>query len=133
MARQERKADLELMKKQLNGKAIDSFDDFKVFMKEMHESYFASHLFTIAYHKDTPTEIEFHTTECLLAKVFRDIGAADLGYTMICQPDFVTTPAYLSGIRLKRTKTLMQGDDYCDTTYYFTEKRKKELSKSSEK
>ena len=93
-------------------------------MKELHDSPFASHLFTITYREDIPTEIEFHTTECLLAKIFRDMDAADLGYVMICQPDFVTTPTYFPNVRLKRTKTLMQGDDYCDTPYCFTERRK---------
>lgn len=115
------KYDLELVKRQLSGReAIDNFEDFKAFMKELHESSFASNLFTITYQIDSATEIEFHTTECLLAKVFRDMKAADLGYAMICQPDFVTTPSYCPNVRLKRTKTLMQGDDYCDTTYCFS-------------
>jgi hypothetical protein len=119
------KTDLARVKKQVTGrKPIDNFDEFKTFIKELHDSPFASHLFTITYREDIPTEIEFHTTECLLAKIFRDMDAADLGYVMICQPDFVTTPAYFPKVRLKRTKTLMQRDDYCDTTYCFTERRK---------
>lgn len=125
IGRAREKTDLELVKKQMTGrKTIDNFDDFKTFMKELHESPFASNLFTITYREDIPTEIEFHTNECLLAKIFRDMNATDLGYVMICQPDFVTTPAYFSNVRLKRTKTLMQGDDYCDTTYCSTERRK---------
>jgi hypothetical protein len=116
------KHDLELVKKHLSGRrAIKNFENFKTFMKELHESRFASHLFTITYLGDTATEIEFHTTECLFAKAFRDMKAADLGYVTICQPDFVTTPRYCSNVRLKRTKTLMQGDDYCDTTYCFSD------------
>jgi hypothetical protein len=115
------KHDLELVKKHLSGrKTIKNFEDFKAFMKELHESSFTSHLFTIKYLGDTATEIEFHTTECLLAKVFRDMKAADLGYVMICQPDFVTTPSYCPNVSLRRTKTLMQGDDHCDTTYCFS-------------
>jgi len=112
---------LELVKNQLSGgKAIEDFEDFKAFMKELHESDFASRLFTITYVGDSPTEIEFHTTECLLAKVFRDMKAADLGYVMICRPDFLTTLRYCPNVWLRRTKTLMQGDDYCDTTYCFS-------------
>jgi len=49
------------------------------------------------------------------------MDAADLGYVMVCQPDFVTTPAYFLKVRLKCIKTLMQGNDYCDTPYCFTE------------
>jgi len=116
------KSDLELVKGQMSGrKAIDNFEDFKTFMKELHDSPFASHLFAIAYLGETAKEIEFHTTECLFAKVFRDMGAADLGYVMICRPDFVSTPAYCPNVSLRRTKTLMQGDDCCDTIYHFSE------------
>ena len=115
------KYDLELVRKHLDGgQAFDSFEDFKRFMKKLHKSPLAKHLFTITYPKDTATEIEFHTTECLLAKVFRDMKAADLGYAMMCQPDFVTTPEYCPKVRLKRSKTLMQGDDCCDTVYCFS-------------
>lgn len=120
------KFDLQLITEQLFGrKAIENFEDFKRFMKEIHESKFASHLFTIAYLGETPTEIEFHTTECLFAKVFRDMNAEDLGYAMICQPDFVTTPRYYSHAQLKRTKTLMQGNDYCDTRYCLSDRSSK--------
>jgi len=118
------KHDLELVKKHLHGrKAIKNFSDFKTFMKELHEAPFTSHLFTLTYPRDTATEIEFHTTECLLAKVFRDMKAADLGYAMICRPDFATTTGLCPNVHLKRTKTLMQGDDYCDTTYCFSNLR----------
>ncbi len=118
------KYDLELVEKQLSGRTIKTFEDFKTFMKELHESNFAGHLFTITYHDKTPNEIEFHTTECLMAKVFRDMKATELGYAMICQPDFVTTPSYHPNVKLKRTKTLMQGDNYCDTTYCFVDSSK---------
>lgn len=115
------KFDLELINKQLSGrKAIENFEDFKELMKELHENKFASHLFTVTCFEEA-SEIEFHTTECLFAKVFRDMNAADLGYAMMCQPDFVTTPHYYSHVQLKRTKTLMQGDDYCDTCYCYSE------------
>jgi len=122
IGRAQEKHDLELVRKHLYGrKPIKNFKDFKAFMKELHESPFTSHLFTIKYLHDTATEIEFHTTECLLAKVFRDMKAADLGYVMICRPDFITTPSYCQNVHLKRTRTLMQGDDCCDTTYCFSD------------
>ena len=112
------KFDLELVKKHLAGKqAFGNFEDFKKFVKTLHESPVAKHLFTITYPVDTATEIEFHTTECLFARVFRDMKAADLGYVMMCKPDFMTTPEYCPNVRLKRSKTLMQGDAYCDTLY----------------
>jgi hypothetical protein len=96
---------------------IQTFADFKKLMKGLHENEFAQNLFTINYPIDNDREIEFRTTECILAKVFREMGAGDLGHIMCCQPDFDTTPAYCKRVSLKRTKSLMNGDSYCDTKY----------------
>jgi len=123
IGRAREKADLDIIGKQMKERPpIESFEDFKAFMKELHESPFSSHLFTITYKEDVPNEIEFHTTECILAKVFREMNAADLGYAMCCRPDFATTPAYNPHVRLRRIKTLMQGDNYCDTAYCWVNK-----------
>ena len=65
--------------------------------------------------------IEFNVTECLWAKTFKELNAADIGYILCCRPDFAIARAYHPNIRLKRTKTLMQGDSYCNHTYYWKE------------
>jgi len=57
---------------------------------------------------------EMKVTECLWAKTFRDKKAADLGYATICHGDFTEARAYHSKLKLKRTKTLMQGHDCCN-------------------
>ncbi|MCJ7761593.1 L-2-amino-thiazoline-4-carboxylic acid hydrolase [Candidatus Bathyarchaeota archaeon] len=112
------KGDLELISMQLNGKKpAESFTEFKTLMKRLHETPAARNMFTITYPVDNDKEIVFLTKECILAEVFKEIGASDLGYIMCCQPDFETTPAYCPSVYLKRSKTLMKGDDCCDTTY----------------
>ena len=98
-------------------KPIQNFAEFKKLMKGLHENQFARNLFTITYPVDNDHEIEFRTTECILAKVFKDMSAEDLGEIMCCRPDFDTTPAYCRRVSLKRTKSLMKGDAYCDTKY----------------
>jgi len=110
--------DLELISRQMKDKKpIDSFADFKTLMKSLHKNPSARNLFTISYPVDNDEEIEFHTTECILAKVFKEMGAENLGHIMCCQPDFETTPAYCPNVYLKRSKSLMKGDSYCDTIY----------------
>jgi hypothetical protein len=110
--------DLEMIARQMKGqKAIESFAEFKKLMKGLHENQFARNLFTINYPIDNDHEVEFRTTECILARVFREMGAEDLGEIMCCKPDFETTPAYCKRVSLKRTKSLMRGDAYCDTKY----------------
>ena len=111
-------SDLALVAKQMEGQPkIETFSDFKKLMKGLHENNFARNLFTISYPVDNESEIEFRTTECILAKVFRDMGASDLGQIICCQPDFDTTPAYCGRVSLNRTKSLMKGDAYCDTKF----------------
>ena len=110
--------DLAMVAKQMKGQPpIKTFTDFKKLMKELHENQFAKNLFTISYPIDNDHEVEFRTTECILAKVFREMGAEELGEIMCCKPDFDTTPAYCKRVSLKRTKSLMKGDAYCDTKY----------------
>jgi len=55
---------------------------------------------------------EVKITECLWAKIFNEENAADLGYAIICHPDFATAEA--TGRKLIRSKTLMQGHDCCN-------------------
>jgi hypothetical protein len=94
---------------------ITNFAKFKKLMKGLHENQFARNLFTITFPVDNDHEIEFMTSECILAKVFRDIGDEDLVEIMCCKCDFDTTPAYCRWVSLKRTKFLMKEDAYCDT------------------
>jgi len=53
--------------------------------------------------------------------VFKEMKATDLGYVLNCQPDFAYAKACHPNVKLKRTKTLMQGDNYCDHTFYWEE------------
>jgi hypothetical protein len=110
--------DLEGVKTQMKGlKPFSVFIEFKQFMKELHENTFARNLFTISYPVDNEKEVEFRTTECIMAQIFKELKAQDLGYIMCCQPDYESTPAYSSRVSLRRTKSLMLGDKYCDTRY----------------
>jgi len=59
--------------------------------------------------------------ECLNAKIFRELNAADIGYATLCQGDEAWVRAYNPNIRFNRTKTLMEGDDYCDHCYKMVE------------
>jgi hypothetical protein len=45
--------------------------------------------------------------------VFRDGDAADIGYAMVCYPDYAVAKGLNPKLQLIRAKTLMQGDDSC--------------------
>jgi hypothetical protein len=61
--------------------------------------------------------VSFRFTECLNAKVFRKLNAADIGYATFCQGDEAWVSAYNPKIKFIRTKTLMEGNDCCDHCY----------------
>jgi hypothetical protein len=53
-------------------------------------------------------------TRCRFAEMYRELGLADLGYVLSCARDFALAEGFNPGIRLERTRTLMEGADGCD-------------------
>jgi L-2-amino-thiazoline-4-carboxylic acid hydrolase len=90
-------------------------NDFAAFNASMREpSHFAKHILTLEIVEDTPQAVEVKVTECLWAKTFREMGAAEIGYSLICHRDYADCQGFNPKITLTRFKTLMQGDDYCN-------------------
>jgi hypothetical protein len=67
--------------------------------------------------EQSPEAFEYRVKKCLWAKVFRDMDAADIGYSMVCYPDYAVAKGLNPKLQLIRTKTLMQGDDSCSLRY----------------
>ncbi len=76
--------------------------------------YFWSHAITLKWVEETERAAEVRVTECLWAQTFRAADAADIGYGMICHPDFAAATAFNPKMHMQRTKTLMQGHEYCN-------------------
>ena len=100
---------------------IENFEDFSALLKEELVSPFWSHALTCTFPEKTQKKIVLHVTECLWAKTFREMDATDIGYVMVCHPDFAMAQAFHPKIKLRRTKTLMQGDTLCGHIYYWEE------------
>lgn len=60
---------------------------------------------------------EYRVTKCLWAKTFREEDAADIGYAMVCYPDYPVAKSLNPKFKLIRTHTLMQGADHCGFRY----------------
>jgi hypothetical protein len=67
--------------------------------------------------EDTPQVFEYRVSKCLWAKTFRDENAGDVGYAMICYPDYPVARGLNPKLKLIRDKTLMQGNDCCVLRY----------------
>ncbi len=78
------------------------------------DSWLWSHVVSLEVVEQRPTVVEVRVGRCLWAQTFHEAGAADIGYAMVCHPDFFAGPAFNPRIRMTRTQTLMQGDDHCN-------------------
>lgn len=67
--------------------------------------------------EDSSQRFEVRIKKCKYADFYRENGSPEIGYAMHCALDFGEAEAFGSGILLERTKTLMQGDDYCNHCY----------------
>ena len=102
-------------------KGIEDFAGFKEFWKTTLESENWKKILSCSFRSDTDSRLECEYTECLYSQTMKDMNAQDLGYILFCHPDFAMAETINSSLKLERTKTLMQGDDYCDHVYSWTE------------
>lgn len=70
--------------------------------------------------EDTETRQAYRFTRCMWAEIYRSLDAEDIGF-WICEGDGPAAAAFNPEIKFKRTKTLMDGDEYCDHVFYIEE------------
>jgi predicted ArsR family transcriptional regulator len=67
--------------------------------------------------KRTADSFELNVTGCRYAKFYKELGAPELGFLLMCSSDFLFAEGFGSDVRLDRTQTIMQGADHCDFRY----------------
>jgi len=68
-------------------------------------------------HSQTPDAFEFDVSGCRYAQFYREIGAPELGFLLVCGADFPMAEGFGGEVTLTRTQTLMQGASHCDFRY----------------
>jgi len=71
--------------------------------------------------EDSEKVFEVRISKCKYAELFRELGAGEIGYAMLCDMDFYEVKAFDPKLELQRTKTLMMGDDCCNHRYIMHE------------
>ena len=71
----------------------------------------------------TPEKISMNVTRCRYAEMYRELGMADLGFTLSCARDFALVEGFNSKINLQRTQTIMEGADHCDFRFALSSRR----------
>jgi hypothetical protein len=96
-------------------------NDLAAFVGPIEPSYFMKHAVTLDIVENTTRTFELKVTECLWAKMFRERDAAQIGYSLICNTDYADCQGFNPKIFMTRSKTLMQGDDYCNHRFVWEE------------
>ncbi len=90
-------------------------NDFAAFTASLRDcNHFWKHVLTFDIVEDTAQAFAVNVTECLWAKTFREMGEADIGYLLICHPDYASCQGFNPKITMTRSATLMQGDPCCN-------------------
>ncbi|MCD4670685.1 MAG: L-2-amino-thiazoline-4-carboxylic acid hydrolase [Actinomycetia bacterium] len=105
-----------------------SIEDFKKMDKKDIKTYInwllriitVGHRYEIIENKKDSVRFKF--TNCPWATAFRDIGKPEIG-KFFCEADKPLVEAFNNNIKFEITKTLMDGDDYCNHHYYIKKPR----------
>jgi hypothetical protein len=93
-------------------------NDLAAFTDDLrHPDRFWQHALTFEVVEDTPRAYEGRIKECIWAKTLRGMDAAELGYILICHGDYAAAEGFNPKMHMVRTKTLMQGDAFCNHRY----------------
>jgi len=69
---------------------------------------------------DEPNRVKYRFVKCIWAEIFHELGRPDIG-KWFCESDYVLCEAFDKDMKFKRTKTLMDKDDYCDHEFLMEE------------
>lgn len=64
--------------------------------------------------RQTETQFDFDIKRCRYAEMYKELGLADLGVLLSCARDFAMVEGFNPSMKLRRTKTIMEGKDCCD-------------------
>ena len=67
--------------------------------------------------KETEKELFFDVYHCGYVEIYEKLGVKKLGCTLSCMRDYYFLEGFNPSITLKRTKTIMEGDGYCNFRY----------------
>jgi hypothetical protein len=72
---------------------------------------------------------EVNVTGCRYAEFYKQLGAPELGFLLVCSGDVSLAQGYGDGVKLTRTQTIMQGASHCDFRYALEKAGEKEAQR----
>jgi len=100
---------------------LNSQDDLSGFFHDLYNEQFWKECLEVEYLQNSDNCFSYYVTKCIWAHTFSKLGAADFGFHTMCMGDYGIAKGISPNVKLKRSKTLMQGDDCCDFTWIWEE------------
>ncbi|MDR1658071.1 MAG: L-2-amino-thiazoline-4-carboxylic acid hydrolase [Deltaproteobacteria bacterium] len=69
-----------------------------------------------------PNHLNYDVTHCQYAKMYCELGLAELGFILSCRRDEAFMKGYAPQVELTRTTTIMTGGSRCDFRYQLIKK-----------
>jgi len=76
--------------------------------------------------KLTSDALEMNVTRCPYAEFYKELGASQLGFLLVCRCDFAVAEGLSPNLELVRTQTIMEGASHCDFRYQLQAKPSQE-------
>lgn len=67
--------------------------------------------------EESEDELSFNVTRCRYAELYESLGIREIGTSFSCTRDFALIEGFNPEISLERTRTIMEGAEYCDFRY----------------
>ena len=64
--------------------------------------------------RENDSELFFDVTYCGYVEMYKNLGIRELGFILSCSRDFPFIEGFNPDIELRRTRTIMEGAEYCD-------------------
>jgi hypothetical protein len=90
-------------------------------MASAFASYAAEDALEIRVHDQSGDAFEFDVTRCQYAQFYKELGAPELGFLLVCSADFAFAEGLGADVQLTRTQTIMQGASFCN--FHYTRQR----------
>jgi hypothetical protein len=71
------------------------------------------------YIKNDENGRDYNVKRCRFAEFFKDLGEPELGMILMCDFDYYIAEVGKPVVELKRTQTIMEGEEQCDFYYRF--------------
>lgn len=102
-------------------KPLTSKADLSEFWHSLYSEPFWDSCLEIQYLEEAKDCFKYNVTKCIWAHTFHKLGATELGFHTMCMGDYGIAKGLSPNVTLKRSKTLMQGDDCCDFRWVWKE------------